>query len=238
MFDRSRYYSSTKTAMKAAGQFLITLIASGAALEIAMQMDATAGGLPDSWDDFVARLPVLGAAFVAGIYRAAQNYIKHRDTPRPPATLGGVQYGIALLLIPLLAITATGCATKAETTFIDADGTSFSALSKVGAFGGELDTTNQQFTYALKDGEWQIAVGQDAKGLSNAGQVDAISATGAALGQALGPILQQLVAGGVFSPVATGDAASATPGLSRIERIEKLLDLLVRLQGIDDVAIE
>jgi hypothetical protein len=130
----------------------------------------------------------------------------------------------------LVSGTNLGCATKAETTFIDADGTSFSAISKVGAFGGELDTTNQQFTYALKDGEWQIAVGQDAQGLSNAGQVSAITATGDALGAALGPILGQIVAGGAFAPDAGGGSA---PGLSRIERIEKLLDLLMRLQGMN-----
>jgi hypothetical protein len=229
MYDPTVYYSPAKTWLKAAGQFMITFIASGAALEVAMQVNTTAGGLPDSWADFAARWPVLVGAFGAGIYRAIQNYTKHRDTPRAPDNPGGVKYGIALLLIPLLAFTATGCATKAETTFIDADGTSFSAISKVGAFGGELDTTNQQFTYALKDGEWQIAVGQDAQGLSNAGQVDAIGATGEALGAALGPILSQLVAGGVLG--GSGEVESGTT-LSRIERIEKLLDVLVRVRGM------
>jgi hypothetical protein len=130
----------------------------------------------------------------------------------------------------LVSGTNLGCATKAETTFIDADGTSFSALSKAGPFG-TLDTTNQQMGYQWTADGGTIAVGQDAQGLSNAGQVEAITATGDALGAALGPILGQLVAGGVFSPDAGG--GESAPGLSRIERIEKLLDLLMRMQGMN-----
>jgi hypothetical protein len=230
VYDPTRYYSPAKTWLKAAGQFLITFIASGAALEVALQVNTTAGGLPDSWEDFAARWPVLVGAFGAGIYRAIQNYAKHRDTPRAPDNPGGVKYGIALLLIPVLAFTAAGCATKAETRFIDADGTSFSAVSKAGPFG-TLDTTNQQMTYRWDATEGGlIAVGQDAQGLDNSGQVDAIGATGEALGAALGPILSQLVAGGVLGG-GGGEVESGTT-LSRIERIEKLLDLLVRVRGM------
>jgi len=90
-----------------------------------------------------------------------------------------------------LVLTAcAGCATKADLEFVDADGTSFRAVSKAGPFG-ELDTTNQRLGYIwLGDGSGEINVGQDAQGLSNAGQVDALRSVNETAVQLLPAVLQ------------------------------------------------
>lgn len=82
----------------------------------------------------------------------------------------GILGALAVVFLP-------GCATKANLEFTDYDGTTFKATSKAGPFG-ELDTTNQRLGYVwLGDGSGEINVGQDANGLSNAGQVEALKAT-------------------------------------------------------------
>lgn len=81
------------------------------------------------------------------------------------------------LIISLLML--TGCATKAKTAFIDADGSSFTAISKAGPFG-QLNTDNQKLNYHWDaDGSGDIAVGQEGITADNTAQIDAVSAASA-----------------------------------------------------------
>lgn len=228
MYDPSRYYSPAKTWLKGAAQFLITFIASGAALEIANQMNATAGGLPDTWAEFQTRWPVLLAAFGAAAFKVIQNYYKHRDTPRAPQAGENGRYGIALLLIPLLAFSVTGCATMAETEFrdgpVDAP-TVYKAKAKAGPFG-TLDTTNQRVGYSWNQTDGKITVGQDAQGLDNSGQIQALQATTAMITdliKVLGPLMAAQSAG-----LPTGGGTGGGPLGTLLERHDQLCELACR----------
>jgi len=223
MYDPRLYYSPAKTWAKAAVQFLYTFVASGAALEAAIQLNTQVGGLPDTWDDFKTRAPVLFVAIIAGLIKAVQNYVKHRDTPRAPAS--GVKYGIALLLIPMLAFAITGCATMAETEFrdgpVDAP-TIYKAKAKAGPFG-TLDTTNQRVGYEWNQTDGKISVGQDAQGLDNSGQIEAMRASTELITTLIKTLAPIMAAGQVAQPGGNGGVLGTL-----LERHDQLCEIVCR----------
>ncbi len=119
-----------------------------------------------------------------------------------------------LLLAPILWLTL-GCATSAKTTFTDADGTSFTAIAKAGPFG-QLDTTNQHLAYKWNATDGSIAVGNEAQGLDNSGQVTALQA---GLGS-LTDLLKTLSASGLLTPA---QPSAAVPRANLHDEILQLL---------------
>lgn len=119
-------------------------------------------------------------AAVFGAVRAALNYRKHSS--------GAGLKGFLPLLLPALALGLVSCATTVRSEFTeigpDGESTSYTAKSSAGPFG-EIDTTLHTFSYKISDEENLITVGQDAVGMSNAGQVQAFVAAI----EALAPIL-------------------------------------------------
>ena len=119
------------------------------------------------------------------------------------------------------------CATSARTEFVDADGTSFTAVSKAGPFG-QLDTTNQQLAYEWDSEHGGIAVGNEARGLDNSGQVAAV--------QAVAPILSALVQAGIIAPGGGSGAGAGAGGGGplgqldlALERLDSICEILCRV---------
>lgn len=126
-----------------------------------------------------------------------------------------------LLTILCLCLLAVGCATKAKTTFTDADGTSFNAVSKAGPFG-TLDTTNQNLGYTWNATDGTIAVGQVAKGLDNTGQIAALNVVGDTIGKVTGQVITGLIQSGILVPNPNSDGSSGTVAGTSGSRIEQL----------------
>lgn len=79
-----------------------------------------------------------------------------------------------LFVVVLVTGCLGGCATRATTEFVDADGTYFKAVSKAGIFA-ELNTDNQQAAYTWAgDGSGNFGVGQAGIAADNSGQVRAL----------------------------------------------------------------
>lgn len=145
--------------------------------------------------------------------------------------LKGIGFGAVLLSSSAAAALSSGCATSARTEFVDADGTSFTAVSKAGPFG-TLDTTNQQLVYEWDQEHGGIAVGNEARGLDNSGQVAALQV----VPQIVGPIISGLLQSGVLAPggngQGTGDNGQGGVG-SRLDdalaRLDSLCAVLCRV---------
>jgi hypothetical protein len=128
--------------------------------------------------------------------------------------------------IVLSIILVSGCATKAQTEFIDADGTSFKATAKAGPFG-KLDTTNQHLAYRWNATDGTIEVGSEAQGLDNSGQIEAAQVAG----QLVTSIVASLASAGLFTP----KIDVVTPDTSPLDRLASLCELLCRVPaGIVD----
>lgn len=161
-----------------------------------------------------AWLGIVGIALANGAVSGLRNWLKHSG----PDALRRVA-GIGLVLAVGLGL--AGCATSARTEFIDADGTSFTAVSKAGPFG-TLDTTNQKLVYEWDSEAGGISVGQDARGLDNSGQVEALRASV----EVLPALVQGLIAGGILQP-GGGSGGGGTGGASG--PVGRLNDLLAEL---------
>lgn len=131
---------------------------------------------------------VLASAVLTGVSRAVGNARKQKGLGDWFKRIG---FGVVLLSSGAAAAMVSGCATSARTEFVDADGTSFTAVSKAGPFG-QLDVTNQQLAYKWDSEQGSIAVGNEAAGLDNSGQVAAV--------QAVAPLLSALVESGIIAP--------------------------------------
>ena len=123
----------------------------------------------------------------------------------------------------LVAIVASGCATKAVTEFTDADGTHFSAVSKAGVFG-KLDTTNQNLGYNWTATEGDISVGNSAQGLDNTTQAQVAIHTG----QLVTSIISSLASAGLLTAGIPVESLEASP----LDRLANLCELLCRVPAV------
>jgi hypothetical protein len=97
--------------------------------------------------------------------------------------------------IVLSIILVSGCATKAVTSFTDADGMHFEAIAKAGPFS-KLEASNQNMRYEWTPEKGMIAVGSEAQGLDNSGQIEAAQVAG----QLVTSIVASLSSAGLFTP--------------------------------------
>lgn len=168
---------------------------------------------------------LLVAAVCTGLSRGIGNARKQRAVGDWFKRIG---FGLVLLSSSAAAAVVSGCATSARTEFVDADGTSFTAVSKAGPFG-QLDTTNQQLVYEWDSEHGGIAVGNEARGLDNSGQVAAV--------QAVAPILSALVQAGIIAPGGGGSGSGAGAGGGgplgqldvALQRLDSICEILCRL---------
>ena len=123
----------------------------------------------------------------------------------------------------LVAIVASGCATKAQTEFIDADGTSFKATAKAGPFG-KLDTTNQHLAYRWNATDGAIEVGSEAQGLDNRGQIQAA----AQAGHLVTSIISSRASAGLLTAGIPVESLEASP----LDRLANLCELLCRVPAV------
>lgn len=130
---------------------------------------------------------------------------------------------LLFVAITLSIILVSGCATKAQTEFIDADGTSFKATAKAGPFG-KLDTTNQHLAYRWNATDGTIEVGSEAQGLDNSGQIQAA----AQAGQLVTSIISSLASAGLLTAGIPVESLEASP----LDRLANLCELLCRVPAV------
>jgi hypothetical protein len=128
--------------------------------------------------------------------------------------------------IVLSIILVSGCATKAVTEFSEGDGTSFRAVAKAGPFA-KLEASNQNMRYEWTQEKGWIAVGSEAQGLDNSGQIEAAQVAG----QLVTSIVASLASAGLFTP----KIDVVAPDTSPLDRLASLCELLCRVPaGIVD----
>ena len=128
--------------------------------------------------------------------------------------------------IVLSIILVSGCATKAVTSFTDADGMHFEAIAKAGPFS-KLEASNQNMRYEWTPEKGMIAVGSEAQGLDNSGQIEAAQVAG----QLVTSIVASLASAGLFTP----KIDIVAPDTSPLDRLASLCELLCRVPaGIVD----
>jgi hypothetical protein len=188
---------------------------------VAAELGAGLGALELPAEMTPAAWALLVSAVCTGLSRGIGNARKQRAVGDWLRRIG---FGVVLLSSSAAAMAMGGCATSARTEFVDADGTSFTAVSKAGPFG-QLDVTNQQLAYKWDSEQGSIAVGNEAQGLDNSGQVAAV--------QAVAPILSALVQAGIIAPGGGGQdngGGGIGGGLDdTLERFDRICELLCRI---------
>jgi len=151
----------------------------------------------------------------------------------------------SVLVIAALAV-ATGCATSVKTGFSESitdpvtgevETTKYEAISKAGPFG-ELDTTSHNFGYRYGEGEPQneISTGQEARGVSNAGQIEALKSALPVLQAVIDSAIRAAAVGGVARP--SPDAAVGDQSIDAIRQaaIDRLVQWIT--QNAPDAVVE
>ena len=70
----TNYCDPVKTIVKGVLDFLKVLLAGSAAIILIDALSQTADALPATWEDFAQKWPLLLAALIAGLVKAANNY--------------------------------------------------------------------------------------------------------------------------------------------------------------------
>lgn len=130
---------------------------------------------------------------------------------------------LLFVAITLSIILVSGCATKAVTSFTDQDGTHFEAIAKAGPFA-KLEASNQNMRYEWTPEKGMIAVGSEAQGLDNSGQIEAAQVAG----QLVTSIISSLASAGLLTAGIPVESLEASP----LDRLANLCELLCRVPAV------
>lgn len=234
----TNYYDPLKTLTKGVLDFLKVLLGGSAAIIIIDALSQTANALPATWDDFVRKWPLLIAALIVGLVKAANNFRKH-NWKSSIKTDRNNNNGIAFtpLLIGLLALSlCAGCVTSTtRERSTDADGTYdflYRATSAAAPFGKISETVHQMAYQGAGPDGGSLLVGQDSAGIDNTGQIEAIRAAGEITGQVVAALIQGGLIGGAPSIGGGGDAGALGAITSRITALEQIVTQIQSLMEI------
>ena len=222
------YYSPWVTILKGVVDFLKVLLSGSAAIVFIDVLSDTADRLPATWEGFLESWPLLLIALLVGILRAFNNYRKNRYLLRSAKTSKWVRRIFPVILVGIL---LSGCiSTKTREIVIESDGSSYTfeyvANSSAWPFG-KVDSAVHEMSYFAEGGS-SLVVGQNARGVDNTAQVEAIRV----IGEILGTTIANMAFQGMFSnPALPADGSTLKGIIDKMAVLEEIIRRLGEVRG-------